>query len=72
MTETIPQMRRRHRDEIRAAIEAQGALRITQAQAARNLNMSVQGLNNIIQRNGIDWPVKRQGVKTPTTQEPTT
>ena len=61
MTETIPQMRARHRREIAAAISDQAALRITQTVAAKHLGMSLNGLNNIIVRNGLFWPVKRQG-----------
>jgi len=61
MTETIPQMRARHRREIATAISDQAAMRITQTVAAKHLGMSLNGLNNIIVRNGLFWPVKRQG-----------
>ena len=61
MTETIPAMRARHRREIATAISDQAALRITQTVAAKHLGMSLNGLNNIIVRNGLFWPVKRQG-----------
>lgn len=63
MTETIPQMRARHRREIEAAVLEQAARRITQTQAARRLGMSLTGLNNLIHRVGIFWPVKQQGRK---------
>ena len=59
--ETIPQMRTRHAREIREAIEALAARRITQTEAARIAGMNLSGLNNIIQRNAIFWPVIRQG-----------
>ena len=61
MTETIPQMRARHRREIADAVAKQAELRITQTKAAKQLGLSLQGLNNIIMRNGLPWPVKRQG-----------
>ena len=61
MTETIPQMRARHRREIATAISDQAALRITQTAAAKHLGVSMNTLNNIIVRNGLFWPVKRQG-----------
>lgn len=62
MTETIPAMRRRHAAEIKAAVVAQRDRRITQTVAAAALGLSVQGLNNLIHRNDIRWPVKRQGL----------
>ncbi len=63
MTETIPQMRERHRTEIRQAVERLASERITQAEAARRNGMALTHLNNLIHRLGIFWPVKRQGVR---------
>jgi hypothetical protein len=63
MTETIPQMRERHAREIRQAVEALAAERITQTEAARRNHMPLTHLNNLIHRLGIFWPVKRQGVR---------
>lgn len=59
--ETIPAMRARHRREIEAAIRAHAARRITQTEAARELGLSLTGLNNLIKRMGIAWPVKYKG-----------
>lgn len=61
MIETIPAMRRRHKEELRNLVEGEAERRITQTQAARNLGTTLQNLNNIIQREGIYWPVKAQG-----------
>jgi transcriptional regulator with GAF, ATPase, and Fis domain len=61
--ETIPQMRARHRREIEQAVKDMAARRITQAEAAKMLGMTRSGINAIIQRKGIFWPVKQQGRK---------
>lgn len=61
MTETIPQMRARHRQEIRAAVAEQAARRITQTEASKALGISLQRLNGLVIGQGIFWPVKRQG-----------
>lgn len=61
MPETIPQMRQRHAREIRQYVEGLASLSITQTEAARTAGVSLTCLNNIIQRNGIHWPVKMQG-----------
>lgn len=61
MFETWYQMTARHKRERRDLVERLAAERITQTQAARRLNMSLQGLNNFIQRTGIYWPVIHQG-----------
>lgn len=66
--ETIPAMRARHAEEIRAAIEEQAQARLTQTQAAKRLGLSLTALNNICQRKGIWFPVKRQGFKTESPQ----
>jgi DNA-binding CsgD family transcriptional regulator len=56
-------------------IEAQAAAGLTQTQAARQLGVSVNALNNVINRIGICWPRKKTGprksltlVKTRTTK----
>lgn len=64
MIETIPQMRARHAKEIREAVEAQAAKRLTQTQASKCLGVSLTCLNNLILRMGIFWPVKAQGKAT--------
>lgn len=61
MKETIPQMRARHRHEIEEAIINQAVKGRTQTEAARILGMTTTGLNNIVRRQGIYWPVIRQG-----------
>jgi hypothetical protein len=64
MTETIPAMKARHNREIRNAIEAQALSGVTQTVAAKRLGMTLQGLNNFVQRKGINWPVKEPGHRT--------
>jgi transcriptional regulator with GAF, ATPase, and Fis domain len=61
--ETWDQMTARHERERRDMVERLAAERITQTQAARRLGISLSGLNNFIQRNGIFWPVIRQGFR---------
>ena len=61
MTETIPQMKLRHKREVRAALERLAAERITQTEAARRNGMALTDLNGLLVRMGIFWPVKRQG-----------
>ena len=61
MTEIMPAMRARHKAEVRAAIVAQARRRISQTEAAKALDMKLTGLNNLICRLNIDWPVKMQG-----------
>ena len=61
MLETWHQMTVRHQRERRELVEGLAARRITQSEAARNLGTSLGCLNNFIRRNGISWPVKRQG-----------
>lgn len=61
MTETIPQIRARCRADIKAAVIAQRDKGITQTEAGRNLGLSTQGINNLIHRLDIKWPLKRQG-----------
>lgn len=64
MTETIPQMKARHKREIRAAVERLASERITQTEAARRNGMALTALNSMVQRLGVYWPVIRQGVRT--------
>ena len=45
-------------------IEAKAAQGMTQTQAARELGVTLQSLNNEIMRNNIAWIVTRQGEKT--------
>lgn len=59
--ETWDQMTRRHKRERRKMVEALAAKRITQSQAASEVNTTLTCLNNYIRRNRIFWPVKRQG-----------
>lgn len=55
------QFNARHKRERRELVERLAAERITQTQAAKRLKMSLQGLNNFIQRQRIFWPVIQQG-----------
>lgn len=61
MTETLPEMKARHRAERRALVEKMAKERMTQTQAARRLGVKLTHLNNLIRREGIFWPVVRQG-----------
>ena len=63
MTETIPQMRKRHAKELHAVLTAQADRGATQSEAAKVLGLSRSGLHNIVRRNGINWPVIRRGFK---------
>jgi len=64
MTETIPQIRARHRQEIKQAVSAMAERRVTQSKAARELETTLSVIGYIISKEGIFWPVKKQGVKT--------
>ena len=59
--ETWDQITRRHKFEKIAIVEALAAERITQTEAAKRLGMTLTGLNNFIHREGILWPVIKQG-----------
>jgi hypothetical protein len=61
VTETIPEMRARHKAEVKAALVEQAEMRISQTEAARNLDMKLTGLNNLVIKLDIYWPVKMQG-----------
>lgn len=58
---TLPELTRTYRQARRAMIERHAQAGLTQREAARQLGVSPTALNNIIRREGIDWPVKRQG-----------
>lgn len=59
--ETWDQITRRHKREKIEIVKALAAERLTQTEAAARLNMTLTGLNNFIHREGIFWPVKKQG-----------
>lgn len=59
--ETWDQITRRHKREKIAIVQALADERITQTEAADRLNMTLTGLNNFIHREGIFWPVIKQG-----------
>ncbi len=54
-------MTERHKAEKRALVEAWAKRRVTQTFAAKKLGMQLNHLNNYLLRNGIHWPVKKQG-----------
>ena len=51
---------RHHRERVEL-VQSLAQSRYTQAEAAKILDISRTNLNNFIQRNGIYWPVIRQG-----------
>lgn len=54
--ETWAEMTYRHKRERVALVEELAALGITQTEAARRLETSVQNLNAVIRAKGINWP----------------
>ena len=63
MIETWAEMTCRHKRERRQLVENLASERMTQTQACRVLKTNLSCLNNFIKRNGIFWPVIRQGKK---------
>ncbi len=61
MRETWDQMTARHRRERRAMVVTLAESRLTQTEAAKLLGIKLTRLNNYIHRNGIFWPVVKQG-----------
>lgn len=55
------EMTARHKRERIEMVQSLARSGYTQTQAAKILDTSVTGLNNFIQREGIHWPVKKQG-----------
>ncbi len=53
---------RHHRERVEL-VQSLAQSRYTQSEAAKILDISRTNLNNFIQRNGIYWPVIRQGRK---------
>ena len=60
-SETWNEMRERHERERKEQVERLAQSRITQTEAAKYLGISLQCLNNFVQRHKIFWPVKKQG-----------
>ena len=60
---TLPELAQTYRNARRAIVERKAQERKTQTEAARELGVSLTCLNNIIKRERIDWPVKKQGVR---------
>lgn len=60
---TLPGLRTEYKTARRELIEAHAKTGATQTAAAERLGVTRNALNNIIQREGIFWPVKRQGRK---------
>ena len=61
MIETMTELKLRHRAEVKLLLLSQANQMITQTEAARNLGMTLSGLNNLVCRFNIHWPVKMQG-----------
>lgn len=55
MTETIPQMRSRHRKEILDKLAEANTWGVPQSVAAKALGMSTTGFNNLLRRSGVEW-----------------
>lgn len=62
MERWIEMTMRHHRERVKL-VQSLAQSRYTQAEAAKILDISRTNLNNFIQRNGISWPVIRQGRK---------
>ena len=62
MERWIEMTMRHHRERVEL-VQSLAQSRYTQAEAAKILDISRTNLNNFIQRNGIYWPVIRQGRK---------
>ena len=60
MERWIEMTMRHHRERVEL-VQSLAQSRYTQAEAAKILDISRTNLNNFIQRNGISWPVIRQG-----------
>ena len=60
---TLPGLRRDYITARRSLIEAHAKTGATQTAAAERLGVTRYALRNIIRREGIFWPVKRQGRK---------
>jgi hypothetical protein len=61
MIETMLELKLRHRAEVKLLLLSQANQMITQTEAARNLGMTLSGLNNLVCRLNIHWPVKMPG-----------
>ena len=63
---TLPELKATYYAARRAIIERHASQRKTQTQAARDLGVTLTALNNIIHREGIYWPVIKQGPRNDT------
>lgn len=61
--ETWNEITMRHYRERIDLVESLNLQGLTQTEAAKKLEISLSNLNNIVYRNGIDWRVRKQGVK---------
>ena len=61
MTETWGAAKDRHALELAELVTVHRDAGLTQADAARALEMTPQALNEFIQRNGIPWTESQQG-----------
>jgi len=60
--QTLPELEQVYRSARRKMVERKAKEGKTQTQAAHELGVKLTCLNNLIRREGIDWPVKRQGL----------
>lgn len=58
---TLPELERFYRVTRREIVRAYAKAGWTQTEAAKELGVTLTALNNIIRREEIAWPVKRQG-----------
>lgn len=61
--ETWNEITMRHYREKIDLVQSLNQKGLTQTEAAKKLEISLSNLNNIVYRNGIDWRVRKQGVK---------
>ena len=60
---TLPELRKAYLAERKAMLVRYRDAGYTQTEAAKKLGVSVQALNNLRKRDGVEWPFVRQGRK---------
>lgn len=57
------EIRKRHERDLRLVLTSLADLRITQTEACAVFGTHLATLNQLLIRNGVFWPVKKQGVR---------
>ncbi len=57
------EIRKRHVNDLRLLLTTLAGRRITQTEASRLLGVRLGAFNQLLSRNDVFWPVKRQGAK---------